>query len=156
MVRLVEAVLPKCGGGLHAFHRGTGDGPKRTEVGMVDSPLFSETGHRLDQGPVGLPRRTHHELHGNPRGTAGTERVRRPAVRPGLPLPDHEAPHPLEVGPSRRPALVGRDLGQRRAAGRLEIERDPAGQAGQPLDLGVVGSGNQLDVDVPREAMAQP
>src|SRR6185436_5250263 len=40
------------------------------------------------------------------------------------------------------------------AAGRLQVHRDAAGEGGEPLDLRRLGPSHQLDVDVPREAVA--
>ena len=156
MRRLIQPVLPQRRRRLHRFHRRPRNGPEGAEVRMVHAAALAELGDHPDQRLVRVGRGADHELHGHPRHAPGVQRIGGPAGPAGRTLADHEAPNPLEVAPCGAPALVRRDLRQGGPAGGLEVERDPAGQAGEPLDLRVVRARHQLDVDVPAEAVSLP
>ncbi len=153
IVGLVEAVLPQrgCGGG--ALQRGVLDGPKGAEMGVMNAPAGAQPAHRVEDGAIGVGGGADHELHGHSRGAAGVEQVARLALRPLRPLAEQLRPDSFEIGYGGAEALLGRDLGEAGPAGRLEVDRDPARELGQPLDLRGLAAGHELHMDVPAEAV---
>ena len=109
-----------------------------------------------EQGLIGVRRGADHELHRHARRPARVQPVDRPPMRASFPLPEHQPAHLLEVGAGRVPLFVRGNQRQAGTARRLEVDRDPARELGQPVDLRRLRARNHLDVDVPAEPVALP
>jgi hypothetical protein len=123
---------------------------------MVHAATFLELTDRAEQAAVGVGSGAYHELHGHARGAAGMKRVPRLPLSLRLPLQDYQLLDPLEVLQRGREALLRRDPGQTGAARRLEVERDPAGQGGETVDLRGFASRHHLHVDIAAEPVPFP
>src|SRR5213594_3039767 len=101
-----------------------------------------------DALPISLARRADHELR---RRAGGGERRRRPRA---LPL-EHEAAGQLQIRQEvAGEVLLARESAHVRGAGRFEVDRDAAGELDRPLDLGGLGAGEKLQVNVAVKALS--
>src|SRR4051812_1377143 len=73
-----------------------------------------------------------------------------------FPLEHDELTDALEIMQGRCEILLWRNLSQALSTRSLEVHRDTAGERRESVDLGRLGSGHQLDVDVSAEPMAFP
>ena len=88
----------------------------------MDSAIGAEAGDGIEQVAVRVPGGADHELHGHARGATGVERVPGLSIGQRLPLADDQPADLPKCVERSGETLVGRDLGQARAAGGLEVE----------------------------------
>jgi hypothetical protein len=119
---------------------------------MVHTTAPAEIRDRPDQRPIRVRRGSDDELHRHSGDAAGMQRVRRAAMRPRFPLPEHQPAHPLE-------AVVGGDqsfsgaIGARVAPHGVSKFTDTRVARLVSRSIWASSRRDQLHMDVAREAI---
>ena len=125
-------------------------------MGVMDPAVSGDPRHHVHDRPIAVRSGTDHELHRHPRHSARMEQVTRPPIPFGGPAPKHLATRLLEGHQGIIERLFRGDFPEMLPTGRLEIDRDSAGQRRESLDLRLLRARNDLGVDVPSEAVPLP
>ena len=108
----------------------------------MEKPTALEPRHHVQDVPIALAGRAHHELCGCSRGSRSV------AQEPACQLERRQ-----QIGAE---VLVPGECLHVRVGRCLEVHRAAIGQARGGLDLGRLGAGQELDVQVTAEALARP
>ena len=146
---LVEAPLARGGRGREPFHRRPGHRLEGAEVRVVEQPSTLEPAHHAEDLAVLVALGADHELGGGPRRGNVTA-----ALQPCLarqPAGQHEIREQIA-----REVLLSGQAPHDGVVRPFEIHRHSRGQPRRLLHLPRLGAGQELDVHVPREALAAP